>query len=411
MPSQTILYIMLAIFVLDFLFERFLEILNNKNIKTEIPERLKDVFDAEKYKKQQEYRKETSNFELITSLVSFSLLLIMLIWGGFGWLDSIIGQYTQNMIIRALLFFGFIGAASGLINLPFSWYGTFVIEEKYGFNKTKPLTFMLDKLKGMLLAVVMGGGIMAAIIAIYQASGSMFWIYAWCVVSGFSIFMAMFYSSIIVPLFNKQTPLGEGDLRSAIELYASKVGFKLKNVYVIDGSKRSTKANAYFTGLGKTKRVVLYDTLINDLTTEEIVAVLAHEIGHYKHKHINTSILIGVLQTGILFYILSLFISIPELSQALGATHASFHIGLIAFGILFTPVSFVLGILTNVLSRKNEYQADQYAKTTFNAEALISGLKKLTSNNLGNLTPHPLYVFFHYSHPSLLQRMIALEKK
>lgn len=411
MSSKEVLLLMLAVFVLDFLFERFLELLNNRSMKTEIPEKLKDVFDAEKYKKQQEYRKVTFRFELITSVFSFIMLFLILIFGVFGWLNSMVCHYTQNQIYQALLFFGIIGLVTTFATLPFSWYSTFVIEERFGFNKTNLRIFIVDLLKGLLLSAVLGGGIIAVIIAIYQATGEMFWIYAWAVVSGFSIFMAMFYSSLIVPLFNKQTPLADGELREAIEAYSEKAGFKLKNVYVIDGSKRSTKANAYFTGLGKTKRVVLYDTLINDLSIEEIVSVLAHEVGHYKHKHIHQSILIGVLQTGALLYMLSLFISIPELSQALGADKVYFHVGIIAFGILYTPVSFVLGTATNILSRKNEYQADRYAKETYQSSYLISGLKKLTSNNLGNLSPHPLYVFFHYSHPTLLQRMVAMEEK
>ena len=220
-----------------------------------------------------------------------------------------------------------------------------------------------------------------------------------------SLFMTMFYSNIIVPLFNKQTPLEDGELKIAIHNFANKAGFQLKNIFVIDGSKRSTKANAYFTGIGPKKRIVLYDTLINDLSTDEIVAVLAHEIGHYKKKHIITSLILGILQTGFLLFIFSLFVSSPTLSQALGVDEPKFHIGLIAFGILYSPLSTITGILMNMLSRKNEYEADAFANSFGLGEHLISGLKKLTKNNLSNLTPHPAYVFFHYSHPTLLQRI------
>ena len=299
---------------------------------------------------------------------------------------------------------------SDLLSTPFDLWDTFKIEEKYGFNKTTPKTFLFDKLKGWLLMIIIGGGILLLITWLYNVTGRYFWLMAWGAITLFSLIMNMFYSNLIVPLFNKQTPLEEGALRNAIESFASKVGYDLKNIYVIDGSKRSSKANAYFTGLGPKKRIVLYDTLINDLTTEEIVAVLAHEIGHYKKKHSLSGMILGIIQTGIMLYLFSLFVAIPELSQALGGETASFHIGLIAFAILYTPLSMLLGIFTNLFSRKNEYQADAYAAEHYGAEPLISGLKKLSKNSLSNLTPHPLYVFFYYSHPPLLQRMRKMEE-
>ncbi len=293
--------------------------------------------------------------------------------------------------------------------MPFSVYDTFVIEEKYGFNKTTPKTFVLDTIKGWLIGGLIGGGLLAIIILIYQKTQNMFWIYAWILISAFSIFMAMFYSNLIVPLFNKQTPLEKGELRDAIQKFSDKVGFKLDNIFVINGSKRSTKANAYFTGFGAKKRIVLYDTLINEMETNEIVAVLAHEIGHYKKKHVIQGLLIGLVQTGIVLFIFSLLINNENLSQALGVEVPNFHIGLVAFGVLYTPVSFVLGIFMNLLSRKNEYQADAFAAQNFNPESLASALKKLSVKNLSNLTPHPKYVFFHYSHPTLLQRLNHLK--
>jgi len=267
---------------------------------------------------------------------------------------------------------------------------------------------VFDKLKGWLLGAFLGGGILSLIIYLYELASSSFWIYAWLVVSGFSLFMVLFYSNLIVPLFNKQTPLPEGELKTAIENFARKVGYKLDAIYVIDGSKRSTKANAYFTGLGAKKRIVLYDTLINDLTTTELVAVLAHEIGHYKKNHVVWSLLLGILQTGFVLFLFSLFVGSSSLSAALGVEAPSFHIGLIAFGILYSPISTISGLLMNMLSRKNEYQADAFAAEHFDAKELSSALIKLSVTNLSNLRPHPAYVFFHYSHPTLLQRLNAL---
>jgi STE24 endopeptidase len=332
----------------------------------------------------------------------------MLMLGGFAFLDQQVSQLSENSILISLLFFAALGAGSEILSIPFSVYATFVIEERFGFNKTSVKTFILDKLKGWLLAIIIGGGLLSLIIWIYTVSGSWFWVIAWGVISGFMIFMSMFYSNLIVPLFNKQTPLQEGELRDAIETFSQKVGFKLKNIYVIDNSKRSTKANAYFTGLGAKKRIVLYDTLIEDHTTEELVAVLAHEIGHYKKKHTTSGLIISVLQTGLMLFILSLFISKPVLSQALGAEDASFHMGLIAFGILYSPLSLIIGLITNTVSRRNEYAADRFAGINYKASALIDALKKLSVNNLSNLRPHPAYVFFYYSHPPLLKRLAAL---
>ena len=279
------------------------------------------------------------------------------------------------------------------------------IEEKFGFNKSTPKLFVMDWLKGILLTALLGGFIFVAILIIYQYTETWFWLLAWILVSAFSLIMSLFYSEWIVPLFNKQTPLEEGELRDAIEIFAQKAGFELKNIYVMDGSKRSTKANAYFTGMGKKKRIVLFDTLINDLNTEEIVAVLAHEIGHYKKKHIIYSMIMSIISTGITFYILSLFLGNLSLSKALGGEIASFHLGLIGFSFLFAPISELTGLFFNAISRKNEYEADAYAAGFGLGNALISGLEKLSVKSLSNLNPHPLVVFWYYSHPTLLQRI------
>ena len=407
---EIIFWIIIAIIVLDFLFENYLDYLNTTRMSKKLPDEVKDIYDEEKYKKQQAYQKENQRFGMITGTFSFVLILVMFLFYGFAYFDSLVWGITSNSILAALLFFGILMFASDILNIPFSIYDTFVIEEKYGFNKTTPKTFVLDEIKGWVLGAIIGGGLLALVIFIYQKTQNMFWIYAWLVVAVFSIFMSMFYSNLIVPLFNKQTPLKEGELRTAIEEFAQKVGFKLDNIFVIDGSKRSAKANAYFTGLGPKKRIVLYDTLINDMETDELVAVLAHEIGHYKKNHIIQGLIISLIQTGIVLFIFSLLIDSPLLSKALGVEEPNFHIGLIAFGILYSPVSFVLGIFMNMLSRKNEYQADAFAAENYKPEALASALKKLSVKNLSNLTPHPRYVFFNYSHPPLLQRLRHLKK-
>jgi STE24 endopeptidase len=407
--AQTIFYIIIGILLFEFILERILDYLNSTYWTNELPAELTDIYDAEKYRTSQDYEKVKTRFSLITSSVSLAAMLLILFFGGFAWLDGFVRGYTQNPILMALMFFGIIGLAADILSTPFSIYSTFVIEERFGFNKTTPKTFVLDKLKGWLLAAVIGGGLLALIVWIYLISGEWFWVIAWAVVGIFIIFMTMFYSNIIVPLFNKQTPLEDGSLRTAIEDFAKKVGFKLKNIFVMDGSKRSTKANAYFTGLGSKKRIVLFDTLIKDHTTGELVGVLAHEIGHYKKKHTLTGTIISLLQTGLMLFILSLFIGNPLLSQTLGANEGSFHMGILAFGLLYSPLSLILGLIMNVISRKNEFAADRYAGENYQPKPLQDALKKLSVNHLSNLRPHPAYVFFYYSHPPLLQRLKALE--
>lgn len=407
---NTVFFILISIIIFSYLLERILGWLNIKSMRNTLPDGLTDVYDAGEYARQQEYQKVNSKFGILTSTFSFLLTMGMLLSGGFAYVDNLARDLTAHPILLPLFFFGILMFASDLFNTPFSIYDTFVIEQKFGFNKTTPKTFVLDKIKSWLLSAIIGGGILGLVVYIYHQTTDMFWIFTWAVISAFTIFMSMFYSNIIVPLFNKQTPLEEGELKTAINEFASKVGFKLNNIYTIDGSKRSTKANAYFTGLGAKKRIVLYDTLINDLSTQEIVAVLAHEIGHYKKKHTLQGIIISVLQTGLTLYILSLLIANPALSEALGSSKPSFHLGLLAFGILYSPISLIIGLAMNVLSRKNEYQADYFAGKHYDATYLISSLKKLSKNNLSNLTPHPIFVFFYYSHPTLLQRIKAMKQ-
>lgn len=408
--AELILYIIIGIIAFDYIFERILDYLNSTYWSDELPEELSDIYEADKYKKSQQYLRVKQRFSLLVSSISFIAMILMLVLGGFAFLDQLTRSITPHPILMALLYFGILGLAADILSTPFSIYNTFVIEERFGFNKTTVRTFILDKFKGLLLGLLIGGGLLSLIVWIYISTGAWFWLIAWIVVSVFMIFMTMFYSNVIVPLFNKQKPLESGELREAIESYAFRVKFKLKNIFVLDGSRRSSKANAYFAGLGRKKRIVLYDTLINDLSNPELVAVLAHEVGHYKKKHTLIGMIYSIIQTGVMLFILSLFLKYPVLSEALGAEHASFHMGVIAFAILYSPLSFVIGLLANIMSRKHEYEADRYAGVTDDPEALKMSLKKLSVNNLSNLRPHPAYVFFHYSHPPLLQRMEALDK-
>lgn len=409
MDYNAFFWVLVGIVIFGYALDKVLDYLNSTMWTDKLPAELEGIYDAERYKKSQQYQKDNMKVSFYQSTLSLLLILALLFFYGFAMVDQWVAGFTSNMIISALLFFGVLGFASDLIGTPFSWYDTFVIEERYGFNKSTKKIFIMDKLKGWLITAIIGGGLLALIIWFYSMTQEYFWLYAWGAITVFMVFITMFYSNLIVPLFNKQTPLEEGELRDAIFDFCRKVGYKLDNVFVIDGSKRSTKSNAYFSGLGPKKRIVLFDTLVNDLTTDEIVAVLAHEIGHYKKKHTLTGMLLSVVQTGLTLYILSVFIHNQQLAEALGASEPKFHLGLIAFGILYSPISMILGLGMNMISRKNEYQADRYAGEHYKPQALIEALKKLSIKNLSNLTPHRAYVFFHYSHPPLLKRINALK--
>jgi len=407
----TFLYFsILFVLIANFILERWLDYLNAKSWSTKLPSELSGIYDDEKYQKSQRYQKATLKFTLVTESVGFMAILVVFATGSFGWLDGIIRLHLSNPIYVALAFFAVLGLITEIVSIPFSWYDTFVIEAKFGFNNTSRRVFILDKIKGLIMSAVIGGIILSLIVWIYLIAGNLFSLYSLLVIAAFSIFMAMFYSSIIVPLFNKQTPLPEGDLKNAISVFSREAGFFLDNVYVIDGSKRSSKANAYFSGLGKKKRIVLYDTLISELKTEEIVAVLAHEIGHYKKHHIYLGLFFSLMSTAVMLYIFSQLSSYPAFAKVLGSDIPSFHLAIISFGILYSPLSVIIGLILNYSSRKFEYQADRFAAEKYNGEYLASALKKLSVNNLSNLTPHPAYVFFHYSHPTLLQRLKKLSE-
>ncbi len=408
--SHTLFWIIVLLVVFDFLFSKSLSLLNLKRMIPQLPDELKGIYNEEKYARSLEYQKTNLRFSFVTDSFSLLVFLAMLFSGGFALVDHWVQALTENAYLQSLLFFGVLGFALDIITIPFQLYDTFVIEDRFGFNKTTVKTFIFDKIKGWLIGAILGSAILLFIQWAYTSTGPWFWLIVMGGLSLFMIFMAMFYTQIFVPIFNKLTPLEEGGLKSSIEAFADKAGFKLDNIYVIDGSKRSTKANAYFSGLGSKKRIILYDTLINDLSNEEIVAVLAHEVGHNKNKHIIKGLAMSLVQTGILVALLWYALSNPDLSYALGAEKPSFYMSLLAFALLFSPVSFIIGILSNMLSRKFEYQADAYARTHYDAGKLITALIKLSVKSLSNLRPHPLYVFFNYSHPTLLQRMNRLKE-
>lgn len=411
MVAEVIFYVIVVFLCVDFLIERILESLNRSAMSPRLPESLRGIYDEREYSRFQNYKRENDRFGLLSSSFSFLVTLIFLCAGGFGWYNAWITDITDSVLWQTLLFMGGLALISGLIGLPFDWYATFHIEEKYGFNKTTPKIYLADLIKGMLVSAVVGGVLLAAIVGFYIWIGDRFWLYAWGLIMVFSVFMSMFYSQLIVPLFNKQTPLENGVLRDKIQAFALKAGFKLDNIYVIDGSKRSTKANAYFTGLGPKKRIVLYDTLIQDLTGDEIVAVLAHEVGHYKKRHTLQFMAASVLQTGFILWLFSLCVNQPALSEALGGDGNYFQLGLVAFVLLYSPVGMILGLFMNMWSRKNEYEADAYAATQGQGEALVTGLKKISVKSLSNLTPHPAYEWVYYSHPSLLKRIGAIRQE
>ena len=405
---DSLFIILISIIVFNFLKDSLLDFLNSTHFENKVPEILSDVYNEEKYLKSQDYKKSQYKFTKYSRIFSLIIILLFFNLNGFLILDNFSRNYFDSSISIGLFFFGIIFFANEIINLPFSIYFTFIIEEKYGFNKTNAKTFVFDILKSWALTILFGGGILSFVIFQFELIGEKFWIVAWVFMTVLSVLINGLYAQIIVPLFNKQSKLENGELRTEIEKYAKKTGFDLSNIFVIDGSKRSTKANAYFSGFGKQKRVTLYDTLITKLSNNQIISVIAHEIGHYKKNHIIFNLIFSVFQTGIMLYILSLFIFQPIFSEALGVTNHSFHIGLITFSILYTPISELFSLIFNVFSRKFEYQADEYAKNTFDGKHLLEALKTLSKDSLSNLTPHPKYVWWHYSHPTLFERITRL---
>ena len=410
MSSESWLYIIIGLVVFNYLFSTLLNYLNDKNWKTDIPSNMSEFYAKDKYEKARNYAKEKGKISLLSSTISLVITVFLLWYKGYGWINDIITAKYEMEFLQTGLFFLTLFILSDIISLPFSCYNTFVIEEKYGFNKTTPKTFVLDKIKGYLLTLIIGCGVLAGAMYLVTSLPNGFWLWLWIGLAALMLLINMFYADVIVPIFNKLKPLEEGSLREKIEAYSKKVGYSLKNIYIIDGSKRSTKANAFFSGLGPRKTIALYDTLVEKHSDEELVAVLAHEVGHYKKKHVLISMLLTILQLGLMCYLLEICIKQPVISEALGGNGMVFHLGLMAFGILYSPLGTVIGVLMNILSRKNEYEADDYAKSTYDGQALQLALKKLSVDSLSNLYPHPFYVFMHYSHPPLLKRLSDLNK-
>lgn len=410
MNSELILLIILIVIAVNYLLDLFSGLLNYRSFNDKIPSNVRDIYNKEEYEKSQKYKKENFRFNLFISSYSFIILVTVLYSGYFGVLDSTIRNYTlENEISPSVLFFFSIYLINDIILLPFQFYRVFVIEQKYGFNTMSLKTFILDKLKGYLLTLIVGLIVMVPLLILILLFPQSFWIYSWILLSFFMIFINMFYTSLIVPLFNKLTPIDDGDLKDSLNSYAEKVGFSLSNIFVINGSKRSKKANAFFTGFGKNKKIVLYDTLIKNHTVDELVAVLAHEVGHYKLRHVISNLVISIATTGFMLFLMSKFLFNSEVSYALGGNVSFRHLEILAFFILYTPISRFINILVFIKSRKNEYEADNFAISTFKKSPLVSALKKLSRDNLTNLTPHPLFEFINYSHPSLSKRLRSIE--
>lgn len=401
------------IIILATLFLRYVlvvgEWISARRAAAELPPEIADVYDAEKYGRSREYLKATTGFHVISETFHLALLLAFWFSGGFPWLDQIVRNRGYGPIVTGILYIGILGFAGMILNLPFDLYSTFVIEERFGFNRTSLRTFVLDRVKGLLLTVLLGVPFLAAVLWFFNATGSSAWLYCWLFAVVLSVFIQFVAPVWIMPLFNKFTPLPDGELKQAIVDFAQSVRFAFKEIFVVDSSKRTSKTNAFFTGFGRNKRIALFDTLVEKSTVSEIVAVLAHEVAHYKKKHIVVGMLLGFLHTGLLFYLLSIFIGNPRLFQAFSMENLSSYAGLLFFAMLYEPISFLISIPMNALSRHNEYEADRYAKENIpDREQLVSALKKLYATNLGNLNPHKLYVILNYSHPPLLQRIRAI---
>lgn len=402
------LTLIVALVILNYLVETLIKILNYRESKKPLHPTLANLYSESEYRRSLEYSQANFSLSVINGTYSIIIMVAALGFGLFGAIDQYVRERIESEILIALAFFAIVGLASDLLDLPFDIYGTFVVEAKFGFNKTTPATFILDKLKGYALAALIGGGLLALIVFIYQETGGAFWVLGWLLLSAFSLIMFMFGTTLILPLFNKLKPLEDGELKDEILKYCAQEGYSIGRLFVMDASKRSSKANAFFAGLGKSKTIVLFDTLIDKLTTKEIMSVLAHEIGHYKKKHTLFGFLLSIAQSLVIFAVLGWALRFPELSNALGSDVSSFHLSILAFFIIFSPLSFALDLISNSISRRNEYEADQFAKQTYDGEPLKSGLIKIATDSLANLSPHPLAVKIYSTHPPLLQRLAAL---
>ena len=411
MDYSEIKFLLLVIVTISFLFELISGLLNFNSFDKPLPENVRNIFSKDEYSKSQSYKKANFKFGLISSIYGFLIIFIVLYSGLLGELDSYLRNITfENEISLSILFFLSIFFISDLIKIPFQLYKIFVIEENFGFNTMKISTFLIDKIKSYLISSFFIVILITPLLLFIMLYPESFWIYFWMFISAFLIFANIFYTSLIVPLFNKLEVLKDGELKQKLDDFSRKVNFPLSNIFVINGSLRSKKANAFFSGLGKNKKIVLYDTLIKNHSADELVAVLAHEIGHYKLNHVKTNMAISVVTTGFMLFILSNFIFNSQVSYALGGNVSFRHLEIFAFFIIYSPVSSLISILMNIKSRKNEYEADEYAVKNFEKKPMVDALKRLSKDNLTNLTPHPLYEFINYSHPSISKRLYSIEK-
>lgn len=401
--------IILITILVSYALDLLADMLNLGSLRSELPAEFQGTYDADAYRKSQEYTRVNTRFGILTDTIDLLIALVFWFAGGFNYLDRIVRGWGFHPIVTGLLFIGILIVAKMLLSLPFGIYDTFVIEERFGFNKTTPKTFVFDLLKGLGLSILIGAPLLAGVLAFFQYAGNSAWLYCWIAITVIGIVLQFIAPTWIMPLFNKFTPLEDGELRERILAYAQSVKFPLENLFVMDGSKRSTKSNAFFTGFGKHKRIALFDTLIAKHSVAELVAVLAHEIGHYKKKHIVKGMIIGIAHTGVMFFLLSIFLSHKGLFEAFYMENISIYAGLIFFGMLYAPLELILSIFLQMLSRKQEYEADRFAaETTGDRDAMVSALKRLSLDNLSNLTPHPLHVFLNYSHPPVLERIRAI---
>ncbi len=388
------------------------DLLNLRSLRTEVPEAFRDVYDAERYRRSQEYTRAKTRFGIVPETVGLAVLCAFWAAGGFAWLDRAVRGLGWGRVATGLAFIGALALAKSLLDLPFGWYRTFVLEERFGFNKTTARTFWADFAKGWLLALVLGAPLLAAILWFFERAGWAAWLWCWLATSLFALFVQFVAPTWILPLFNKFRPLESGELREAVLDYARRVAFPLEGLFVVDGSRRTTKANAFFTGFGRRKRIGLYDTLIEKHATDELVAIVAHEIGHYKRGHVLKSLVLGIAQAGAVFFLLSLALRHAGLFAAFGVSEPSTHAGLVFFGLLYAPLDLVLSFFLHAYSRRNEFEADAYAReTTGRPESLARALARLSADALDNLTPHPLYVKLHYSHPPTVERVAALRSE
>lgn len=408
-PNPIFWIVFIAVIII-FLLDQISELLNLKALVPKVPEEFSNVFDDEKYAQSLKYTRVTTKFGFADSTSNLVVFLLFWLLGGFGWLDGIISSFNYGPVVSGLIFFGILILSSSILGLPFELYETFKIEAEFGFNNTTLKTFISDKIKGVLLGTIIGLPVLSLILWLFE-NIDMAWLWGWIFISSFSLLMAYLAPAVILPMFNKFEPLEDGELKTAINEMSEKCNFPLTELSVMDGSKRSKKSNAFFTGFGKNKKIALFDTLIANHSTKELVAVLAHEIGHFKKKHIIQTLIIGIAQTGVIFFLLGFFINSKPLSMAFGVSDPKVYCSLIFFTLLFKPISKILSVIMNILSRKNEFEADKFAaNVTKDPNSLITALKKLSADNLSNLTPHPFYVFMHHSHPTVNERVKALRE-